>query len=680
LIHDDFALAVDTGGTFTDFVLLNKSTGETYHHKVPSISSKEAWRSVISGLRDLLEIAKIPPSSIKYFTNGNTIGVNMIIQSKGPSVGLLTTRGFRDILEIGRWDVIDPQNLYTEKIQPLVDIMNVREVNERILSDGSVHKDLSKDEMGSALKYLVSKRKAEAVAICFLFSYLNPRHEKMAKEVCNKLFPQIPVSVSSEIWPEMKEYERACLAIIDVYIKKEVENYLDLLIEESKKMGVRAPIYLITLSGGIEEAGSARSTPISCLTSGTTAGAMGVAFLAKLLGSSQCLGLDMGGTSADISYIVNGELTYSRETSVGGFPISMPAVNVESVGAGGGSIAWLDPQGILKVGPESAGSSPGPAAYNLGNEKPTVTDAFLVCNYLNPDYFLGGRLRLQRDLARQAIGSISEKTGSELERAAEAILRIATSNMTFRIKSMASRLAFNVRECDLIAYGGASPTMLPMILDEMSFRKVILPLSPGTFSAFGGLTADIMKDSVRSVHKLLNQLGVEKIESLFSEMEEELEKWHSAQGLLAAKFRLVKSLELRYVRESFPIDIATTDEQLRDTRILEDLFHAEHEQRYKIFDRNHPILVESLRMRLVGTVSRPPMIDIPARGPAQPISSRNIFVKGEWHEANVYRRNEMSPSDAVTGPAIIEQMDTTTIVPIGMKCTVEKNGLLIISK
>jgi N-methylhydantoinase A len=312
--------------------------------------------------------------------------------------------------------------------------------------------------------------------------------------------------------------------------------------------------------------------------------------------------------------------------------------------------------------------------------KPTVTDAFLVCNYLNPDYFLGGRLRLQRDLARQAIGSISEKTGTELERTAEAILRIATSNMTFRIKSMASRLAFNVRECDLIAYGGASPTILPMILDEMSFRKAILPLSPGTFSAFGGLTADIMKDSVRSIHKPLNELGVEKIASLFSEMEEELEKWHSAQGLLAAKFRLVKSLELRYVRESFPIDIVTTDEQLGNTRILEDLFHAEHEQRYKIFDKNHPILVESLRMRLVGIVSRPPMIDIPAREPAQPISSRNIFVKGEWHEANVYRRSEMSPSDAVTGPAIIEQMDTTTIVPIGMKCSVEKNGLMIISK
>jgi N-methylhydantoinase A len=260
------------------------------------------------------------------------------------------------------------------------------------------------------------------------------------------------------------------------------------------------------------------------------------------------------------------------------------------------------------------------------------------------------------------------------------MLRVAASNMTFKIKSMASRLAFNIRECDLVAYGGACATMLPMILDEMSFRKVILPLSPGTFSAFGGLTADIMKDSVRTVHKLLNNLGVEKIRFLFSEMEVELEKWHSAQGRLATKFRLVKTLDMRYARESFPIDIVAADDQLENTRILENLFHTQHEERYKMHDADHPILVESLRMRLIGDVPRPDLLEIPAKEPAAPISSREIFLKGKWRAANVYRRDDLSSSDTIVGPSIIEQMDTTTVIPPGMRCAVEKNGLMVISK
>lgn len=672
-----YRLGIDIGGTFTDLVLMDETSGETLSFKTASVPSDPA-QAVLNGIELLQKEHGIEPGSIGYFVHGTTLGLNTVIQRAGATTGLLVTKGFRDILEIGRLRLSDPTNFYVEKIKPLVARQHVGEIDERIGVDGRVHRPLDLEAAEATVAALIGQG-VESLAVCFMHAYRNDAHEVELAVHIRKRFPQLYVSTSSEIWPQQREYERSLVTVINAYIGGQLRGYFDRLHEGMSRIGVKATLLTTKSNGGIMTAHAGAERPVETLLSGPASGAMGALQTGRTAGYDKIVGFDMGGTSVDIA-IVDGDVLYSTESQVGDFPVIMPTVDISSIGAGGGSIAWLDPSGVLKVGPRSAGAVPGPAAYGRGGKLPTVTDAYVRIGLYSPGRVLGGGLVLDHDLAEAALATLAEPLGFDTGAVASGILDVTTANMYAQFMPLMARKGIDPREFSLLAYGGAGPGHAFLLAREVGSTRVIVPRSPGTLCALGSLVTDLRRDFIRTVSVDLLHRAPDGLERELAGLRQQAFDWLASQDTTMTDRKVETSADMRYRGQSF--DLTVSFDSL-DATVLLDGFHAQYQRIYGFSDPKADVEITNLRVAAIGVTAKPKqLVDKDASGKkhvrkANPIRIGTLIEDRKPVAAGFYDRATLVAGDWFEGPAVVEAADTTVYVPAGFTVHVDAWGNLI---
>jgi N-methylhydantoinase A len=675
-----YRLGIDIGGTFTDFSLLDETTGDISGFKSPTVPV-DPGRGVLDGLRALVAERGIDPGDIGYLVHGTTIAVNTVIQRNGAALGLLVTAGFGDLLEIQRLRLASPVNFTATRPAPLIPRYRVGEVAERILADGTVDTALDTEQLLEEATRLVEQEGAEAIVISFLNAYRTPAHELEARKVLAERFPDLHVTCAHEVWPQIREYERTMVAILSAYVRPRVDRYLLHLERELACAGVRVPLHITKSNGGVTSARDARRATAETMLSGPASGVMGAAATCVQAGYRNLITFDMGGTSADIALVRDGVPVYSSDETVGEFPIVMPVVGVSSIGAGGGSIAWLDQVGVLKVGPRSAGADPGPACYGRGGTEPALSDAFLLCGFLNPDNFVGGRLRLHPDRAAAAMRPIGEALGLDVGAAAEAVIEVATANMYAAFSNVLARHGLDPRDFALVAFGGAGPVEACFLAEEFHIPRVIVPPSPGTLCAQGAMTADVKSDYVRTLHRRLSATPGELLAGECAELAGRARRWLAEEAPAVTSSAVAYSADLRYVGQAFQVEVAIDPAWLDDatTDRVRAAFHDRHEHLYAHADRAADVELIDLRATITGTTPKPTLRPVPGgHGSAQPVGRRPIHYRRQRHDAAVFHRRDLLAGQHVDGPAVVEQADTTTLVPASFRASVDTLGNLVI--
>lgn len=679
-------LGIDIGGTFTDLTLFDENDGTLHILKTPTVG-RHPSKAVVEGLRAMMSRLNREPSEIHTFVHGTTLALNTLLQRTGASCGLLVTEGFRDLLELQRLRLPDPHGFFADKPRPLIPRRHVREVAERLLADGRVYRPLDREGLLNAAADLIGDG-VETIVVGFLHAYREPRHEREAGALLRERFPGVPVSLSSEVWPQQREYERILLTVMNAYVGGQLGRYFASLTAEIADEGVGCSPLTTTSNGGVMSVEAASRLPVQTMLSGPASGVRGAMFVAGQAGFERLVTFDLGGTSADIA-VVDGRLPYASESVIGAFPMIMPVVDLASIGAGGGSLAWTDPHGVLKVGPTSAGADPGPASYDRGGTHATLTDAYLAVGILDPGTFLGGDMPLRRDLAVAALAEVAGPLQRTPVEAAEAIVRVATSNMYAELLPLMARKGIDPQEFALVAYGGAGPTHAFLLAREVGIPTVVVPPAPGTLCALGCLIADVQGDMIRTVHASTHELDDARIAAAYGEMAAEARTWLSEQGVAvtATEYRL--GADARYHGQSFetPVELgdALTPDDLAPDRLdhaaplalLIDRFHASYEAIYGYADGAATVEIINLRLTIVGRTPKPtlPHVDR-AQGEPPVASRRTVHLDGAEHAA-VYRREELGAGHVFDGPAIVEQYDTTSYVPTGYRVRVDEIGNLI---
>jgi N-methylhydantoinase A len=672
-----YRLGIDIGGTFTDFSLHDATTGAVVALKTPSTPPAFA-AAVRDGLGRLVEEGGVDPREIGAVVHGATIAVNTVIQRTGARVGLLVTAGFRDLLEIQRLRIADPADLDSGRPAPLITRADTVEIDERMLADGTVDRPLDEAGVAAAARALRA-RGVEAIVVAFLHAYRNPAHERRARAIIQDAVPGLPVNASAEVWPQAREYERAALAAIDAYVRPGVTRYLDEFCDALRERDVPAAPCVTKSNGGIMPVAAARRFTVATLLSGPASGVMGAAYVAGMAGVADCITLDVGGTSADIAVVEGGQARTSTAEHIGDFPLIMPVVGVSSIGAGGGSVAWVDEIGVPKVGPRSTGSRPGPACYGLGGTEATLTDAFVVAGLIDPGRFLGGRMPLRRDLAEEALGRVADAMGTTLPEAAESVVRVAVAAMHAEFSAIIARSAVDPRAFALVPFGGAGPLVGCLVARELGMPLVVVPRAPGTLCALGAITADVLEDAVQSVRLRLDDGALPALAAQYRALEARLAAWLAEHGLepLAVRFR--HTADMRYVGQSYEIEVELDPRWLDagDRAALAAAFHRGHERRYGHADARAPAEIVDIRVQMRGVMPRVPLAEVPAgSGSPVPRSRRTVRLDGAPVTAAVFARDGLGRGDRIEGPAIVEQDDTTVLVPAGFGGTVDRHGNL----
>jgi N-methylhydantoinase A len=677
-----YRLGIDIGGTFTDFSLLDELTGELSGFKSPTVPG-DPGRGVLDGLRVLVAERGFDPGEIGYLVHGTTIAVNTVIQRNGATLGLLVTAGFGDVLEIQRLRLASPVNFTATRPLPLIPRYRVAEVTERILADGTVDIPLDRDELLREATRLVEDEGSEALVLAFINAYRTPAHEAEARKVLGERFPDLHVTCSHEVWPQIREYERTMVAILSAYVRPRVDGYLRRLEQELSRAGVRVPLHITKSNGGVTTARDARRATAETMLSGPASGVIGAAAVCVRAGYRDLITFDMGGTSADIALVRDGQPVYSTDEIVGDFPIVMPVVGVSSIGAGGGSIAWLDSVGVLKVGPRSAGADPGPACYGRGGTEPALSDAFLLCGFLNPDNFVGGRIRLHPDRAAAAMRPLAERLDLDVDAAAEAVIEVATSNMYVAFSNVLARHGLDPRDFALVAFGGAGPVEACFLAEEFHIPRVVVPPSPGTLCAQGAMIADVKSDYVKTLHRRLSGTSGRLLADECADLGARARRWLAEEAPPVSTSALAFSADLRYVGQAFQVEVPIDAAWLEDvtTDRLRNAFHARHERLYAHADRAADVELIDLRATITGTTPKPaPKAVGTGHGPATPAGRRAIHYRKQRHEAAVFHRRDLLAGQHLEGPAVVEQEDTTTLVPAGFRASVDPLGNLVIER
>jgi N-methylhydantoinase A len=665
-------LGADVGGTFTDFVLTDDSGEQVLNFKTPSTPSDPA-QAILAGIQQISELYDVATDGIDYFVQGTTLGVNTLIQRTGSVTGLLVTKGFRDVLEIGRLRLPDPTNYFVEKVPPLASRKLVREINERLLASGEVLVPLDLAEVHSAVEELVAAG-VQALGISFMHSYKNDTHEREAVEYVKANFPDLYVCGSTEVWPQQREYERTLMAVINAFIGRRMTEYYSHLAGHVQALGMPASVLTTKSNGGIMTAESAKGAPVETLLSGPASGVVGALYIGKMSGHDRLIAFDMGGTSSDVA-VIDGDVMYSTESSVAALPIVMPAVDVSSIGAGGGSIAWVDPLGILKVGPRSAGADPGPACYGRGGAEPTVTDAYVQVGIIRPESFLGGRLALDGSLSEQALARVGEKLGLGVMETAAGVLDVATANMHAQLMPLMARRGIDPRDFSMLAYGGAGPTHALLLARELGIKKVIVPPSPGTLCALGCLVADLKRDSIKTIYAAADDLTIADLDGEFAALEEDAQAWLADQNAPSDGSVVMRSADIRYKGQSFDMTVALpTGFAEGDTMdVVRKPFHEAYARVYGIADEAAPVEIINLRVTIVGVTPKPQAVPTGSSSrPGAPLGEREVFDQGTLQTAAVYAREDLAAGQSFSGPAVVEAEDTTVFVPAGCEVTVDE--------
>ena len=674
-------VAVDIGGTFTDFCVFDETSGKLSTFKTLSTPATPG-AEVSNGLKALEQRHGLPPTAISYFTHGTTVGVNTVIQRRGAALALFTTRGFEDVLEVARLKVPDPYNIFSARPAPLAPRERVFGINERTLKDGNIEQAIDEEDVLSA----ITKARAlgsDTIVVALLHAYANPENERKVRALIQRSAPDLTVTLSSDVWPVIREYERTVTATVAGYVQRRVADYIGSLQATLAQCGIGAELMITKSNGGIMAAELGKTDPVAMLLSGTASGVIGAAHIAANINAPNVLSFDVGGTSADVAVIRQGKPAFGTGELVGDFPIYVPTVSVSSIGEGGGSIAWIDDFGVLKVGPESAGSTPGPACYGMGGERATITDAFAVLGLLGSGELGYGSVTLDREASKNAINQLAQPLGLTLEATAESIIRVAISGMYLEISKLISRHGVDPREFDLLAFGGAGPMTACLLARELGIARVIVPPTPGVLSAYGGLIADIRNDFISTVFVDLDNEGIATLERRAVELEQRARHWLRNEQQFAGEAQLVFTADMRYRGQSYEIETPVNRNDITNGALksLAEQFHAEHARVYAHADKEAPIQVVNLRLVVSGTVTKPEVAQQPPQQAApEPVGKTTIFLDGAEHQARLYGRDRLSNGHYFNGPAIVTQNDCTSIIPPRFAVQVDGWGNLLISQ
>ncbi|MFZ3454033.1 hydantoinase/oxoprolinase family protein [Arthrobacter sp. 7Tela_A1] len=681
-----FRLGVDVGGTFTDILLVNEDTGETHRYKTSSTPEDQSV-GVLHGISQVCAAAGIETSAVKDVLHGTTVATNAILEQKGARVGLVTTRGFRQVLQIARSFV--PGGLagwiIWPKPEPLADLEDTVEVTERVSTTGAVLTPLDEDDVRRQLAKL-GRNGVEALSICLINAYANGSHEARIAEIAGEELPGIPVSRSSVVLPELREYERAITTVANAYVQGQVSGYVGNLDAQLANAGMDTQLSILRSDGGLVSGAVAADNPVSLLLSGPAGGVTGAAWAAEQAGYTDFLTFDMGGTSTDVALVQNLQPRIGRETTVGDLTVRATSVDVRTVGAGGGSIAHVPPlTQALRVGPQSAGAAPGPASYGRGGTAPTVTDANVVLGYL-PAELAGGEIGLDAEAAAAAVKTIADATGlNDVERAAEGIVNIVNENMFGALKLVSTQQGFDPRDFALVAFGGAGPLHANALGKLTGAWPVIIPPSPGVLSAYGDATTSLRNEAARTLVRPFGDFTDAELSGLLDELSATARETLLAAGLGDSDLTVSYSADVRYHGQGFeipvPLDYAAfAAGDGGGFAGLRQAFDKEHERLFSfLLDNEHELV--TVRSTVNGPRPEVASITLDAGGTdpsAAERTSTTIFVEGSTIEAKVYDRDRLLAGNVVSGPAVIAEMDSTTLVLPGHTAAVHPHGSLLI--
>ena len=673
-------VAIDTGGTFTDAAAINEETNEIIVAKSPTTPE-----DYLQGVESCIQKSGLKPEDATLVVHGTTVVTNSIIQRILPKSALITTTGFRDVLEMARanrptWGLYD---IMWDKPKPLIPRYLRFEVDERVDYHGNIVKPLPEEPAAALVRHLKSLG-VETIAVSFLFAHRNPAHEEQMKAIIFREFPEAFVSISSEINPQVREYERTSTVVINAVVKPLAYRYFNHLEDGLTNYGFKTELLIMRSNGGLMSARAAGEAPVSTIESGPAGGTIGSVFIGEAIGQRNLIAVDMGGTTFKVSLVDNGEPQQKTEGEVEwGVPFRVPMLDITEIGAGGGSIARMDVDGTLKVGPESAGAEPGPVCYQRGGTEPTITDAQLVLGRLNPQYLLGGAMKIDIEAAREAIREkVAKPMGLDLVEAATGIVEISNAKMLGSMRVSSVERGYDPRDFWVIGYGGMGPMVASVLAQELGSPKVVIPPHPGIFSAFGMLVTDIKLDLLRSYRSPVDDGNVDEVKEIYTEME--MEATASLRRDFSGKSILIRSADLRYVGQNYDVNcpVPSSSLTLNDLKIVGERFESEHLKLYGHAKSGEPIELVSLRVNILGVIERPKLQRIKANGDASSavVDRRPVYFAsvGDFVTCPVYNRPLLGAGCEIPGPATIEATDSTTVLYPGQHASVDPFGNLII--
>jgi N-methylhydantoinase A len=674
-------VGVDSGGTFTDICMFEEDEGRVEVWKVsstPDDPSRGIAQGVEEGMRRVApDSGDRPAAFVSYFGHGTTVATNALIQHKGVPTGLVTTDGFRDLLEIGRQKRPDLYDIFADKPLTLVARDLRLEVVERVRHDGTVEVSLDEEGVRAAARKL-RVAGVSAVAISFLYSFLRPEHERRAKEIVREEYPEAFICTSHEIAPEFREFERLSTAVVNAYLGPVMKRYIDRLEPRLSSLGMSVTPHLTQSNGGVIGFETAADKPVRTVLSGPSTGVVGAQAIGQAAGLPDLITFDMGGTSTDVALLKAGEARLASEAIVHGHPIKAPMLDIHTVGAGGGSIAHVDSGGLLKVGPRSAGADPGPVCYGKGNTEPTVTDANIVLQTLNPRYLLGGRMPVRQDLSRDAIGKLAQRLGLGLMETAQGIISVVTANMAKAIRVISVQRGHDPRDYTLMAFGGAGPLHAARLARELDIKRILVPRNPGILCAMGLLLTDLRADFATTRLMPLDAGARIEIEQAFFSLNKQAAAWFAHEEIALDARRLQRTVDMRYAGQNYELAIALPDGPItaETLDLLAEGFAAAHQRMYGFLADNEPVQLVTFRLEATGLVSKATMKTHPPAGEDAGHAireSREVWLAESrtFVACPVYAREALRCGNRFAGPAIIEQMDATTVVLPGMTAQVD---------
>ncbi|AXV04902.1 N-methylhydantoinase A [Euzebya pacifica] len=672
---DRTRLAIDVGGTFTDVVRLTPDTGELRFEKVPTTPDAPT-----DGVMAAFERADVAPSDVVMFNHGTTLGLNALLTRTGARIAVVGTKGFRDVYLLGRTDRRTNYDITHRKPQPLLERYDTFEVAERSTFDGGVHQPLDTDDARHVAETL-AERGYDAVAVAFLHAYANPAHELAMREILNEVAPGLEVTLSHELSREYREYERTSTAVLDAYIKPIVRRYLQQLDAELTDRGFTGRFLMTRSGGGAMTATAARDQPVNLILSGPAGGVIGAAALAPSLGQPNLITIDMGGTSLDASLVIDGEPVSHQGAEFEHMPINTPSLYIHTIGAGGGSIGWLDEAGALQVGPQSAGAMPGPASYGRGGTEPTFTDAALVLGYLGGDTPLGGTLQLDRDLAEKSLEPVAAALSLTVQALAKGMVQISATKIMGAVRAITVELGRDPKDFALLAFGGGGGLVAVDVARELQIPTVVVPPGQGAFSALGMLVADVQHDFARTAVTPLEGVELRVLEESFVEMETEAAEVLREEGFTPDRTQLLRSVDVRYAGQEHSVTVSYPSTGLDPVSAIEQQFSELHERQYG-HTMQDPVELTTLRVRAVGIVDKPELPQMASRtddGPPS-LGTRPVYVDIDNPAVpyGLYERESLLAGDTVEGPAVVTEHTATTVLHIGDSLRVGDHGELVI--
>ena len=673
-------IGVDVGGTNTDLCAVDEQTGELMVYKLPS-SLYDQSAAVVEGVQVIQKEYGFSGEDVSRFMHGTTVATNAILEARGAKTGLITTKGFRDLLEIGRQKRPDLYDMQRDKVKTLVTRDNRIEINERMDYKGTVLCKVDKEEVRQAA---ITLREAgvDAVAVMLLNAYRNPENEQVVREIIEEELPDAFLTTSSDLSRQFREFERLCGTVLNSFVGPEVRKYMHNLKGKLSDIGI-LNAYINHSNGGLMSLDESIQYPIKTALSGPAAGVVGAQYITALAGEKDLITVDVGGTSTDISLVVNGKFEASDEKTISGYPVRIPSIDISTIGAGGGSIGWIDSGGILKVGPQSAGANPGPACYMLGGQDATITDARVVLGHLNNETLLDGRLPIDAELSRQAVGRLAEKIHMDLYETAKGIIAVSNANIIREIKNVTVAKGYNPSDFCLVPFGGSGPLHAAELIEEMNISKALIPAAPGLLAAYGLLTENLRRDFVQTWVMDLEEGSYGILLQQFKLLEREAEEWFDQEKIDASMRSMEYFLDMRYQGQNHEIRVPIDMRALQDESSIRDAFIESYERLYS-FSSDDMVQIVNFGLSAIGDIVYPAVTEDAYEGEdceKAVFGTRRVYVgNGQFEDFKLYKRDLLRCGNVIEGPAIVEQMDSTTIIFSNMKATVDKYRNMLLER